>query len=247
MKLVLLSALLISCLASSSVLSAPDSLLQSETQKLVNSLKESTNFSPEQKIKKYKALLQKENTKSDLNNLTILILNEAIVTEMGRVGNHVEVTTIFKKYNFLDDINKNNQNTHFYVDFLAAVANSYLNLQEYDNAKKVLEELHTYLYLSDISDITKARVFMLIGQLHVMTGEYKDGLAQFRLTMEVVEKSIIFSGLSKLERVSAALSGIGNTYFILGDYKNAIKYNERAIENANDLLGPNISWAINTT
>ena len=63
MKLVLLSALLISCLASTSVLSAQDSLLQSEIQKLVNSLKESTNFSSEQKIEKYKVLLQKRKYK----------------------------------------------------------------------------------------------------------------------------------------------------------------------------------------
>jgi diguanylate cyclase (GGDEF)-like protein len=238
MKLVLLSALLISCLASTSVLSAQDSLLQSEIQKLVNSLKESTNFSSEQKIEKYKVLLQKENTKSDLNNLPILILKEAIVTEMFQLGRYGEIINLFETSGFLRNINKTNENAHFYVNLLTATADAYLNLQEYDSAKNVIAELEAYLSMYEVTEETKAAVLMTVGQFHVMTGEYKDGLAKLRLTMEVVEKSSGFSEESKLKKISAALSYISNTYFILGDYKNAIKYNKRIIETAGNSLAP---------
>ena len=238
MKLVILSALLISCLASTSVLSAQDSLLQSEIQKLVNSLIDDSSVSSEQKIKRYKALLQQENNKSDINNLLVLILNEVIVREMGKIGDYAKIKAIFETSEFLKDINKDKENIHFYVDFLAATANAYLKLQEYAGAKKVIVELETYLSLYDLTDMVKARVLVLAGQLHIMTGEYKEGLAKFRLTIEVVEKSTSFSDLNKLKRLSSALGNISNTYHILGDYKNAIKYNNRAIENSGNSLDP---------
>jgi diguanylate cyclase (GGDEF)-like protein len=236
MKLVLLSALLISCLASSSVLSAQESLLQSETQKLVNSLREDISLSSEQKIEKYKVFLQKENTKSDLNNLTILILNEAIVTEMGKIGDYAEVKALFETSGFLKDINKTNENVHFYVNFLRTTADAYLKLQEYDSAKKVIAELQYYLSLYEVTDETEAHVLMLIGQFHVMKGEYKEGLEKFKLTMQLVGESSSFSNINKLKKISSALSYIGNTYHMLGDYKNAIKYYESAIDKASNSL-----------
>lgn len=238
MKIVFFGALLISCLALPTVLSAQDSLLQSETQKLVNSLQESTNFSSEQKIIKYKALLLQENKKSNLNSLPILILNEAIVTEMFQIGLYGEITNLFESSDFLKNINKTNESIQFYVNLLTATADAYLNLQEYDSAKNVIAELEAYLSIYDVTEETEADVLMTVGQFHVMTGDYKDGLAKLRLTMEIVEKSSGFSKENKLKKISAALSYIRNTYFILGDYKNAIKYNERIIETAGNSLAP---------
>jgi diguanylate cyclase (GGDEF)-like protein len=238
MKLVLFWALLISCLAFPSVLSAQNRLLQFETQKLVNSVKETDSLSSEHKITKYKALLSEENKKSNLNNLLILILSEAITTEMGQIGAYAEITALFETSVFLNDINIDNENIHFYVDFLESTANAYLKLQEYDSAKKVITELQSYIFLYKATDETKTKVLMLVGQFHVMTGEYKEGLAKFRLTMQLVKESSVFSDVKKLKKISDALSYIGNTYYILGDYKNAIKYNERAIESASNTSDP---------
>ena len=238
MKLGFFGALLISFLALPPVLSAQDGLLQPETQKLVNSLKESTDLSSEQKIKKYKSLLLQENKKGSVNTLLILILNDAIVSEMLQIGLYAEMKQIFETSGFLKDINKTNENVNFYINFLRATADAYLNLQEYDSAKKVIAELESYLFLYKVTDQTKAKVLLLTGQFDVMTGEYKGGLAKLRLTMEVVEKSQTFSNVNKLREISAALSYIGNTYYILGDFENAIKYNQRAIENAGNSLAP---------
>jgi diguanylate cyclase (GGDEF)-like protein len=238
MKLAFFGALLITCLALPTVLSAQDNLLHSETQKLVDSLKESTTFSSEQKITKYKTLLLQENKESNLNSLSILILNGAIVSEMFQIGRYGEITSLFESTDFLKNINITNENIQFYVNLLTATADAYLNLQEYDSAKNVIAELEAYLSIYDVTEETEADVLMTVGQFHVMTGDYKNGLAKLRLTMEIVEKISGFSKENKLKKISAALSYISNTYFILGDYKNAIKYNERVMETAGNSLAP---------
>jgi diguanylate cyclase (GGDEF)-like protein len=236
MKLVLFTTLLINCLALSPSFSAQDGLSQSETRQLVKSLKDETSLSSKKIITELKELLQRESTKSDLNSPLILVLNEAILTKMRHVESHAEIKTIFEKFGSLAKINITNENINLYASMLVTGANAHLNLQEYDDAKNVIVELQSYLSLYELTGLNEAQIFMLAGQLHIVSGEYEVGLAKLRLGMEVIQRNPSFDEVDKRKRLSEALSYIGNTYYTLGDYKNAIKYNYLAIDKGGDFL-----------
>jgi diguanylate cyclase (GGDEF)-like protein len=238
MKLGFFGALLISFLALPPVLSAQDGLLQPETQKLVNSLKESTDLSSEQKIKKYKSLIQKQNPKSSLNNSQILILKQALLSEMSKIGTYVEITTFFESSTFLKGIDKNIDNINVYARLLVTTANAYLMLEEYDNAKTLLAELKPYLSIYAITDANKGSIFMSSAQLNIRMGQYKEGIFMLRLAMLAIEKSLSLSDLDKRTKISRALIYLGNVYYTLGDFRNAIKYYEKSINQHGEFSDP---------
>jgi len=238
MKLVFFTALLISCFIFSPTLSAQLSSSQSETQQLVNSLRNDAGLSSETKITAYEVLLEKEKLKKSVNNAAVLILNEALVAEMTQIGSYVEIKTIFETAEFLNDLNKKNENINIYVKLLSTTVNAYLMLQEYDNAKNLIAEFETYLSSYDITDLNKGNVFLDAGQLYISTGEYKDGLNMLRLAMQTFEKSGSLSEINKRKKISFVLSYIGNTYYTLGDFKNAIKYHEKGNDKAGNLSSP---------
>lgn len=238
MKRMLLTTLLIGCLILPLAISAQISSSQSTANQLVNSIRDDTSLSSEQKITQFNKLLQTENAKIDLNSTTILILKQATLREMLKLGAYVEIKTLFETPNFLKGFNKTNKNINTYVRLLRSAVNAYLMLQEYDNAKNLIAELRPYFTLYDVTDVNKAHVFMGAGQLSVRTGEYKDGVSMLLLAMQTFGKSSSLSEENKRKKISITLSYVGHTYFTLGDYKNAIKYYERSIDKAADLLEP---------
>jgi diguanylate cyclase (GGDEF)-like protein len=238
MKPVLFTILLISGLAMSPSLSAQDSLSSSETRQLVSSLRGNTSLSSSQIIIKLKKILQQENTKSDVNLQLTLVLNEAIAFRMVHIGNYAEVKKLFEESPSLTNVKETDENINIYISFLVITANAYLSLQEYDDAKSVIAKLQSYLPLYEMSDFNRYTLLMAAGQFSIVTGAYKAGLDKIRLAMGVIEKSSSLSQVYKLRSISGALSYIGNTYYSLGDYKNAIKYNAIALDKGGDFLPP---------
>jgi hypothetical protein len=153
MKRVWFTTLLFSCLILPLPLSAQISSSQSKANQLVNLIRHDTSLSSEQKITQFNKLLQTENAKRDLNSPTILILKQAILTEMLKLGTYVEIKTLFETPNFLKGINKTNENINTYVRLLRSAINAYLMLQEYDNAKNLITELQPYFTLYDVTDV----------------------------------------------------------------------------------------------
>ncbi|WP_026843656.1 tetratricopeptide repeat-containing diguanylate cyclase [Brumicola pallidula] len=238
MKRVLFTTLLVSCLISPLVFSVQISSSQSKANQLVDLIKDDTSLSSANKITAYEALLNKEKIKEDLNDIATLVFNEALLVEMLKVGSYVEITTLFKTFIPLENVNKTNENINIYVRLLRSAINAYLMLQKYDNAKKLIAELQPYFSLYDVTDVNKAHVFMGAGQLNVRTGKYKDGVSMLLLAMQTFGKSSSLSEENKRKKISTTLSYVGHTYFTLGDYKNAIKYYEKSIDKAGDLLEP---------
>ena len=238
MKRVLYTTLLISCLISPLAFSAQVSLSQSRSNQLVNSIRDDTSLSSAHKITAYKALLNKVERKEDLNDIAILILNEALLVEMLKVGSYVEITMLFKTFVPLENINKTNETIDSYLPLIRSVANAYLNLEEFDSAKVLLAEMQSYLSLYDITQVNKAYFFLAAGQLNIRTEEYKEGLIMLRQAMKDFEESESLNDINRSKRISTVLSYIGNTYYTLGDYKNAIKYYERGHDKADNLLSP---------
>jgi len=235
---VLYTTLLISCLISPLAFSAQVSLSQSRSNQLVNSIRDDTSLSSAHKITAYKALLNKVERKEDLNDIAILILNEALLVEMLKVGSYVEITMLFKTFVPLENINKTNETIDSYLPLIRSVANAYLNLEEFDSAKVLLAEMQSYLSLYDITQVNKAYFFLAAGQLNIRTEEYKEGLIMLRQAMKDFEESESLNDINRSKRISTVLSYIGNTYYTLGDYKNAIKYYERGHDKADNLLSP---------
>jgi diguanylate cyclase (GGDEF)-like protein len=238
MKRVLLTTLLIGCLLSPLALSAQISSSQSKASQLVNLIRDDTSLSSANKIIAYEVLLNKEKIKEDLNDIAILIFNEALLVEMLKVGSYVEITTLFKTFIPLENINKTNKTIDSYLPLLRSVANAYLNLEEFDSAKVLLAEMQSYLSLYDITHVNKAYFFLAAGQLSIRTEDYKEGLIMLGQAMKAFEESESLSDINRSKRISTVLSYIGNTYYTLGDYKNAIKYYERGHDKADNLLSP---------
>ncbi|PKI00807.1 diguanylate cyclase [Glaciecola sp. 33A] len=238
MKRVWFTTLLFSCLILPLPLSAQISSSQSKANQLVNLIRHDTSLSSANKIIAYEALLNREKIKEDLNDIAILIFNEALLVEMLKVGSYAEITTLFKTFTPLKNINKTNKTIDSYLPLLRSVANAYLNLEEFDSAKVLLAEMKSYLSLYDITYVNKAYFFLAAGQLSIRTENYKEGLIMLGQAMKAFEESESLSDINRSKRISTVLSYIGNTYYTLGDYKNAIKYYERGHDKADNLLSP---------
>jgi diguanylate cyclase (GGDEF)-like protein len=238
MKRVLLTTLLIGCLLSPLALSAQISSSQSKASQSVNLIRDDTSLSSANKIIAYEALLNKEKIKEDLNDIAILVFNEALLVELLKVGRYVKITTLFKTFIPLENINKTNKTIDSYLPLLRSVANAYLNLEEFDRAKVLLTEMQSYLSLYDITYVNKAYFFLAAAQLSIRTEDYKEGLIMLGQAMKAFEESESLSDINRSKRISTVLSYIGNTYYTLGDYKNAIKYYERGHDKADNLLSP---------
>jgi len=145
---------------------------------------------------------------------------------------------LFKTFVPLENINKTNETIDSYLPLIRSVANAYLNLEEFDSAKVLLAEMQSYLSLYDITQVNKAYFFLAAGQLNIRTEEYKEGLIMLRQAMKDFEESESLNDINRSKRISTVLSYIGNTYYTLGDYKNAIKYYERGHDKADNLLSP---------
>ena len=230
MKLLALIALSIGFLCIPSSLLAQVNSAQSETRQSVKSIQDSVLLSREQKLNALNALLQQENTKSDLNSDSILILKTNIARLMKSLGQLDEIRALFETSDFLKDLNKTNDNINEYFDFLTLTANAYMRTGEYNNAKKLIAELQSYLPSYEITDKHQVVLFLAAASLHVRKREYIEGVAILQRAIEIIENSSSFSEKNKLQRASIALSYIGNIYYALGAYNNAIKYYERAID-----------------
>lgn len=209
------------------LLLAQTNSLQAETRQLLNLVRDNTNLSHAQKIVEYEALLEKENNKSPLNNAEILLLNYLIVNEMKQQGDYAKIKALFETLNFLNDINKSKENINSYVRLLTISANAYLMLHEYDHASKLIAETEPLISSEYIKEDTKFSFFMTAGQFNVMIKKYKDGIRMLRLALKAVEDNPNLNEIEKPIKLSSVFSHIGNTYYELHDYENAVKYYER--------------------
>ncbi|MBL7103827.1 MAG: tetratricopeptide repeat protein [Bacteroidales bacterium] len=116
-------------------------------------------------------------------------------------------------------------NTDFIIYWIAGL--SEYNQREYRNA------LVKFLYINEILQISDKEINNIIGQSY-----YE--LAQYNLALEYFNKDIhLFKLSNDLEYLATAYNNIALTYSYLGNYKNALEYNRKAIAICEKVLEPN--------
>jgi diguanylate cyclase (GGDEF)-like protein len=203
----------------------------SQTQEAFQLLRLDEDLSLEQKIIEYKGLVTLENKLEKPNTELILKLYEAMMDSMYDMGGYDQVTRTFNEIDFYSKINDQSVTaSNYYLRLMCHTANAFLMLQKYDAAKNLLSSISDFRESHVINDANKAYSFNSAGQFFVRTGQYKDGLKMLRLAMVSYEKSTSLSDVDKRKKLSATLGYVGNTYYTIGDYKNAIKYFEASLD-----------------
>jgi len=191
-------------------------------QSTVTTIDES-KLSNEDKLSKYTALLDTHIMKADLDTNEILCVYQQIFLLYASLRRDHEIKKLYEASKFLQTFIASKENINNYMLSILRVVNTYLMLKEFNNASNLVNKIQPYFSLNDISDLNKYSFHMYSGQLYIMTGKYKDGMTSFRLALKLIKNSSHISDGDKTNKIAQVNQYIGNTYWELGDYKNAIK------------------------
>jgi diguanylate cyclase (GGDEF)-like protein len=182
-----------------------------------------SDLSTEEKLSKFTAFLDGHITKPDLDVGEILCAYQQLFLIYTSIRRDHEIKKLYEDSSFLQTFVATNENINSYAPPILRVANAYLVLKEFNNAKNLINKIQPYLSQNDMSELNKYWFHMAMGQLYVMTNEYKDGMTSFRIALKLIENSDDVSDSDRLNKTARINQYIGNTYSELGDYKNAIK------------------------
>lgn len=191
-------------------------------QSLIATIDESA-LSSEEQLSKYMALLDTHLIRPDLDADEVLCAYQEIFLLYASTRRDHEIKKLYEDSTFLQTFITTNENINNYMRSILRVVNTYLMLKEFNNASNLVNRIQPYLSLNDISDLNKYSFNMFSGQLYIMKGKYKDGMSSFRLALKLIKNSNDVSDDDRLNKIAQVNQYIGNTYWELGDYKNAIK------------------------
>ncbi|AEP29403.1 GGDEF domain-containing protein [Brumicola nitratireducens] len=182
-----------------------------------------SDLSSEEQLSEYKALLDTHIMRPDLDTDGILCIYQQMFLLYASSRRDHEVKKLYEASSFLQTFVVTNDNVNNYAPAILRVVNTYLMLKDFNNASHLINKIQPYFSLNDISDLNKYSFQMFSGQLYIMTGKYKDGMTSFRLALKLIKNSSELSDEDRKNKVARVNQYIGNTYWELGDYKNAIK------------------------
>jgi len=182
-----------------------------------------SNLSNEEKLSKYTALLDSNMMKEEKDTSELLCTYHKIFRLHASLGNSNEVKKLYEASSFLQNFNPTSQNINDFAATNIRVLDSYLSLAEFNNASNLINKMQPAFSLNNISDLNQYWFHMNTGQLSIMTGKYKDGMTSFRLALKILKNSDDILGETPSTRIDLVNQYIGNTYYQLGDYRNAIK------------------------
>lgn len=191
-------------------------------QSLIATIDES-KLSSEEQLSKYMALLDTHLIRPDLDADEVLCAYQEIFLLYTSSRRDHRIKKLYEASNFLQTFVAINENVNSYAPVILRVVKTYLMLKEFDNASNLISKIQPYFFLTDISDLNKYSFHMATGQVHIMAGKYKDGMNSFRLALKLIKNSIDISDSDRSKKIARVNQYIGNTYWELGDYKNAIQ------------------------
>ncbi|MGJ8674350.1 MAG: tetratricopeptide repeat-containing diguanylate cyclase [Pseudoalteromonas sp.] len=200
--------------------STPESLSCQSTTATVNE----SNLSNEQKLLKYTALLDTLMIRVEKDTNAILCAYQQIFLLYRSTERDHEIKKLYEASDFLKTIVPTNENVNNYAPTILRVVNTYLKLKEIDNASSLINDIQSYFSLSAISDLDMYLFHMKAGQVQIISGKFKDGINSHILALKLIQNSTDISDDDRSKRLVHVNAGIGNAYWELGDYKNAIKH-----------------------
>jgi len=186
-----------------------------------------SNLSNEEKLSKYTALLDTHMMKAHLDTDGILCIYQQIFQLYRSTERFHEIKKLYEASNFLQTFVATDENVNNYAPTILYVVNTYLKLKQIDNATRLINDIQSYFSLSNISDLDMYSFHMATGQAQVIAGKFKDGINSHILALKLIQGSTSISDDDRSKKLVQVNSGIGNTYWELGDYKNAIKHYEK--------------------
>jgi diguanylate cyclase (GGDEF)-like protein len=183
-----------------------------------------SDLSTEEKLSKFTAFLDGHITKPDLDVGEILCAYQQLFLIYTSIRRDHEIKKLYEDSSFLKTFVVTNENINSYAPPILRVVKAYLILKEFDNASNLINKIQPFFSLGNISDLNKYSFHMATGQVHVMAGKYKDGMTSLRLALKLIQNSVDVSDSDRSKKVARVNQYIGNTYWELGDYKNAIKH-----------------------
>lgn len=191
-------------------------------QSMIATMDESA-LSSEEQLSEYIALLDTNIMKPDLDTDGILCIYHQIFLLYASERRDHEIKKLYEASSFLQTFVVTNDNVNNYAPAILRVVKTYLILKEFADASNLINKIQPYFSLSNISDLNKYAFHMATGQVHIMEGKYKDGMTSFRLALKLIKNSSDVSESDRSKKIARVNQYIGNTYWELGDYKNAIK------------------------
>jgi diguanylate cyclase (GGDEF)-like protein len=185
------------------------------------------NLSDEQKLSKYTALLDTQMIKVEKDTNAILCAYQKIFLFYKTTDRDHEIKKSYEATNFLRTFVPTDENVTNYAPAILRVVYAYLKLKEIDSATRLINDIQSYFSLSNISDLDMYSFHMATGQAQVIAGKFKDGINSHILALKLIQGSTSISDDDRSKKLVQVNAGIGNTYWELGDYKNAIKHYEK--------------------
>jgi diguanylate cyclase (GGDEF)-like protein len=219
--------LFVASLLVSSLITAKESTPDYLPCQSTNATIDESNLSYEQKLSKYTALLDTHMKKVDKDTNAILCDYQQIFQLYRSTERDHEIKKLYEVSNFLQTYDATDENANNYVSTILRVVRAYLKLKEIENASSLINDIQSYFSLSTISDLNKYSFYMATGQAQITEGKYKDGMTSHRHALKLIQNSIDISDSDRSKRLVHVNAGIGNAYWELGDYKNAIKHYEK--------------------
>lgn len=204
----------------------------------INEINQNPALSLDQKLSEFNLLIDLESQRQIPDHHYLLMLNEQTFKLMYDLGKYVEIKEAFRLLNTPPRIRDNKSSINLYFRLNIYAANALLMLQNYESAKSILSTTPEYIANDNITIENKAFGNMALGQFFVRTGKYKDGLKSLQRAASLYQQSTNLTAKAKTKKVSSALMYIGNTYYTMGDYKNAIKFYERSMFSMGELADP---------
>lgn len=200
--------------------STPDSLPCQSTTATIDE----SNSSNEQKLSKYAALLDTQMMEAEKDTNAVLCAYQQIFLLYRTIDRDHEITKVYEASNFLQTFVATDDNVNIYTGTVLRAVQAYLKLKEFDNASGLINKIQSYFSLSGMNDLNKYSFHMATGQVYIMEGKYKDGMTSLLLALKLLQNSTDISDSDRSKKLVQVNEGIGNTYWELGDYTNAIKH-----------------------
>lgn len=217
-----ITIIIVSFMLSFPVAAKEKPLVYLSCQSLIATIDES-DLSSDEQLSKYMALLDTHLIRPDLDADEILCVYQQIFLLYTSTRRDHKIKKLYEASNFLQTFVATNKNINSYAPSILRVVNAYLVLKEFNSASNLIKKIQPYLSLNAMSDLNKYSFHMAMGQLYVMTNEYKDGMTSFRLALKLMKNNVDISDGERSNKIDLVNQYIGNTYSELGDYKNAIK------------------------
>ena len=189
-----------------------------------NSTVDGSTLSNDEKLSKYTALLNTHMMKASIDTDSVLCIYQHMFLLYTSTRRDHEIKKLYEASRFLQTFVATNENINNYAPSILRVVKTYLTLKEFDNASNLINNIQPYFSLRDISDLNRFSFHMATGQIQIMAGKYKDGMSSFQLALKLIKSSVDVSDSDRSKKTAQVNQYIGNTYWELGDYKNAIKH-----------------------